>query len=213
MNSLVTSALPPLPLLLWETPPGLEQVLAQEGVAFFKVRDPHPLAFRSGRFVLYDSRRVTKSAVRATLTAEHVALDVNRLRKGERIDPFRALLCTKAHRLTWQVQGLALTERVARHSRAEIRRALVGQDSPGGRPGGRGLGAAGSVSLSVPLGVQLPGRPGRAGGGRLRPVRARPASSGRLLHALREHLTPTGGARRCSRTCTASIRSRTDTST
>jgi signal transduction histidine kinase len=51
-------SLPLLPLLLWDTPPGLELALAQEGVAFRKLRHFHPLAFQGGRFVLYDSRRV-----------------------------------------------------------------------------------------------------------------------------------------------------------
>ena len=43
-----------LPLLLWRTPPGLELALSQEGVPFETVRDPHPLSFRGGRFVLFD---------------------------------------------------------------------------------------------------------------------------------------------------------------
>ncbi len=47
---------PSLPLLLWKTPPGLELILAQEGVPFEVVRDPHPLVFRGGRFVLFDGR-------------------------------------------------------------------------------------------------------------------------------------------------------------
>ena len=49
MASVFAHALPPLPLLLFECPPALEQVLAQEGVPFHKVRDPHPLAFGVGR--------------------------------------------------------------------------------------------------------------------------------------------------------------------
>ena len=53
----VSLNLPPLPLLLWETPPGLEMILGQEGVAFTKVGDPHPLAFRGGRFVVYAARK------------------------------------------------------------------------------------------------------------------------------------------------------------
>ena len=58
MNNVSSLNLPLLPLLLWETPPGLELILGQEGVAFTKVCDPHPLAFRGGRFVVYDARRV-----------------------------------------------------------------------------------------------------------------------------------------------------------
>ena len=37
-------------------PPGLEQILMQEGVPFRKVAEPHPLAFGAGRFVLFDGR-------------------------------------------------------------------------------------------------------------------------------------------------------------
>src|SRR4028118_1623301 len=50
--------LPPLPLLLWETPPGLELILGQEGIAFVKVVDPHPLAFRGGRVAVADAASV-----------------------------------------------------------------------------------------------------------------------------------------------------------
>ena len=42
---------------LWQTPPGLELMLAQEGVPFETVKDAHPLSFRGGRFVLFDGRR------------------------------------------------------------------------------------------------------------------------------------------------------------
>ncbi len=117
--------LPCLPLLLWDTPPGLEQVLAQEGVAFLKIRDPHPLSFRAGRFVLYDSRRVSRAAVRVTLSADHVALDIDGLRTGEPYDPFKALLETRARRASWRVAGRTLTERVSRYDRAAIRQRLL----------------------------------------------------------------------------------------
>ena len=79
---LLTTDLPPLPLLLWETPPGLELILGQEGIAFTRVRDPHPLAFRAGRFVLYDGRKIAASLVRATLTPDHVPLDIDLLEGG-----------------------------------------------------------------------------------------------------------------------------------
>ena len=55
MTSFRPTSLPVLPLLLWDTPPGLELALAQEGVAYRVVPDPHPLAFQAGRFVLFDS--------------------------------------------------------------------------------------------------------------------------------------------------------------
>ena len=64
IDGLSQNPLPPLPILLWDTPPGLEIVLAQEGVAHRTVRDPHPLAFQGGRFVLYDGRKIAGSTVR-----------------------------------------------------------------------------------------------------------------------------------------------------
>lgn len=138
MDSLVSfhTPLPALPLLLWDTPPGLEQVLAQEGIACLRVRDPHPLAFRAGRFVLYDSRRVSRAAVRVTLAPEHVALDIQRLRDGAPLDPFEALTRARSHRATWTVAGRVLTERVARHDRGAIRRAVVQRLSHAVQQGG-----------------------------------------------------------------------------
>src|SRR5947208_1200859 len=114
-----------LPLLLWDTPPGLELILGQEGVAFAKVRDPHPLALGAGRFVLYDGRRVTMSRVREMLSVSHVAIDVDALRAEEPSDPFEALIGTKAGLTTWDVAGVELTERTARHDKAAIRRRLL----------------------------------------------------------------------------------------
>jgi hypothetical protein len=68
--------LPSLPLVLWDTPPALEAILAQEGVAYRIVQNDHPLAFRAGRFVLFDSRRRTKLQLRSRLKPEHVAIDI-----------------------------------------------------------------------------------------------------------------------------------------
>ena len=42
VTELYSPMLASLPLLLWKTPPGLELILAQEGVAFETVKDPHP---------------------------------------------------------------------------------------------------------------------------------------------------------------------------
>ncbi len=119
--------LPPLPLMLWETPPGLELALAQEGAPFVRVRDPHPLAFRAGRFVLFDGRKVTPGQVRANLSSGHVALDVDLFRQGQRVDPFRALIDTEGAPATWSIEGLSVVERVARHPKARIRRRLIDQ--------------------------------------------------------------------------------------
>jgi len=125
MNPLSASKLPPLPFLLWETPPGLDLILEQEGIACTRARDAHPLAFRGGRFVFYDSRRVSPSIVRATLSPEHVALDIDLLRREEGHDPFEALIDTKGSRVSWRVNQGVVTERVSRVPKASIRRRLI----------------------------------------------------------------------------------------
>ncbi|WP_165251410.1 hypothetical protein [Paludisphaera soli] len=114
-----------LPFLLWKTPPGLELILGQEGIAYESIRDAHPFAFRGGRFVLFDGRRESASAMRALLTSAHVAIDVDSLREGEPIDPFQALIDDRPMRGAWQVQGWTLHERVARHPKAWIRERLI----------------------------------------------------------------------------------------
>ena len=179
--------LPPLPLLLWETPPGLELILGQEGVAFAKVGDPHPLAFRGGRFVLYDARRVSAETVRATLTPEHVAIDVRSLflagtgrpvpRPGRHPGGPGPLGGRRpvAHRA-----GVALPQ--GPHPPSADRQA-----SPGRHAGRRPLGAAGALPLPVSLGVQLPGRPRRGQRRGLRAIRPGSPPHRRLLHPLREH--------------------------
>jgi hypothetical protein len=119
------SNLPLLPLLLWDTPPGLELILAQEGVPFRKVTEPHALAFRGARFVIYDSRRASASETRAMLTAGHVALDADALRGGTGPDPFEAVVDNRGAVARWEVGGRVLTERVARHDKAAARRRVV----------------------------------------------------------------------------------------
>ncbi len=119
-------SMPPLlPLMLWDTPPGLELALAQEGVPFARVKDPHPLAFSGGRFVLYDGRKVAAGQVRAVLSGGHSAFDVEAFRRGEPVDPFRALVDTEGAPASWSIAGLHVVERVARHDKAAIRRRLI----------------------------------------------------------------------------------------
>ena len=120
-----TSALPALPLLLYETPPGLELALLQEGVPFRRVKHAHPLAFSVGRFVLFDARRVSASALSALLRPEHVAINVDLFRQGEPADPFAALVDTRATLARWEVDGAGLCERISRFDKAEIRRQLI----------------------------------------------------------------------------------------
>ena len=126
MTNLTAPELPPLPLLLWSTPPALEQMLTQEGVPFLTVNDPHALAFAGGRFVLFDGRAVSSRRVRAQLSARHVALDINVLRSESREgDPFADAVDTRASRKSWLVEGALLTERVSRADKAEARRRVI----------------------------------------------------------------------------------------
>ena len=118
-------SLPCLPLLLWKTPPALESILAQEGIAYRIINEDHPLAFRAGRFVLYDGRRQNKLQLRSRLKQEHIAIDVQTLREGERLDPFEALLETSGIFTTWRLQHRQVSEQVARHDRAKLRRRLL----------------------------------------------------------------------------------------
>jgi hypothetical protein len=113
-----------LPLLLWKTPPGLELILAQEGVPFETVKDPHPLSFRGGRFVLYDSRAIAPLPLRSLLSANHVMIDVDLLRRDEPVDPFAALVDHRTARANWTVGPWVLSERIARAPKAWIRRRL-----------------------------------------------------------------------------------------
>jgi hypothetical protein len=125
VGSVFAPELPVLPLVLWETPPGLEMILAQEGVPFVRLTDPHPLAFGHGRFVLYDGRRLSPARVRVMLSAAHTAIDIDGLRDGEPIDPFDALIETAGDLATWRIGRYLLTERIARYSRASIRNRLL----------------------------------------------------------------------------------------
>jgi hypothetical protein len=122
---LTSPNVPLLPLLLWEPPPGLELILRQEGIATVRVRDPHPLTFLNGRFVLYDGRKVSPATVRAALSPDNVPLDIDCLRRQEPSDPFQALVDASAAPATWRVGRWSLTERVARVPKAELRRRVL----------------------------------------------------------------------------------------
>ena len=95
MSDLYRPVLAPLPLLLWRTPPGLELILAQEGIAYEVVRDPHPFAFRRGRFLLHDGRQASAASLRPLLTHEHVTIDVDALRRASRSIPSRRSSTTR----------------------------------------------------------------------------------------------------------------------
>ncbi len=114
-----------LPLLLWKTPPGLELILAQEGVAFEMVKDSHPFAFRGGRFVLYDGRVVSPRVLGGLVGPDHVTIDIDGLRVGAPVDPFEALVDNSAALGSWAIGPWTLSERVARSPKAWIRRRLI----------------------------------------------------------------------------------------
>jgi hypothetical protein len=110
---------------LWKTPPGLELILAQEGVSFETITDTRPLAFRAGRFVLFDSRLVGVNELNRLLAPHQVAIDIDALRDRESVDPFAALVDHRAARATWALDSGTVSERVARFPKAWIRRRLV----------------------------------------------------------------------------------------
>jgi hypothetical protein len=125
MSDLYHPVLASLPLLLWRTPPGLELILTQEGIAHETVRDAHPFAFRRGRFVLFDGREAEPAGLAPLLTHEHVAIDIDSLRSDQAVDPFDALIDHQDARAVWDVRRWSLSERVGRHPKAWIRRRLV----------------------------------------------------------------------------------------
>jgi hypothetical protein len=125
MSDSYRPALAPLPLLLWKTPPGLELILDQEGIAHEVVREAHPFAFSRGRFVLYDSQHIAAGRLRSLLGREHVAIDIDLLRRDEPVEPFGALIDQQDARAIWKFRGWDLRERVSRHPKAWIRRRLI----------------------------------------------------------------------------------------
>src|SRR5262245_42772912 len=92
-----------LPLLLWRTPPGLELILAQEGVPFERIEAAHRRAFRGGRFVLFDGCTTPRSSLSNLLAANQVAIDIDAMRRGESSDPFAALVDHRAARAAWRI--------------------------------------------------------------------------------------------------------------
>lgn len=124
MSEFHRQSLSSLPLLLWRPPPGLELILAQEGVAFETIRDAHPFAFRRGRFVLADGPAAI-AAIRPSITHEHVVIDIDVYRQGEPVDPFGALVDSRSEIGLWMVGRRVLRERVGRYAKAQIRNRLI----------------------------------------------------------------------------------------
>jgi len=109
--------LPLLPLLLDRVPPGLVQALGQEGIPFVHCA-ANPLA---GRFVLFDSRLGPVPS----LAPGQTALDIDRLRPAGKDDPLELLLDEQAARHDWKIDGLTVTEEIARVDHRAVRQRLL----------------------------------------------------------------------------------------
>ena len=124
----IDARFPALPLVLCDVPPGLVLALGQEGVPTVEVPAPRGEAspsLRRGRFVLYDRRVTAEAVIRRHLAAGQVAIDVDRYRSGEAVDPFAALVDAVGQPKLWPIAGMAVVERMARFDKASIRRRLV----------------------------------------------------------------------------------------
>ncbi len=120
-------ALPVLPLLLWRTPPGLELILRQEGIAHRRLDRLDASTLRGGRFLVIDSKdRVAWESV-GSVGADHVVIDVDTMRRGMPIDPFAALVDPRAARGAWDHEGVRLVERVSLHDKGALRVSLIGR--------------------------------------------------------------------------------------
>lgn len=120
--------LPDLPLLLHRTPPALQTLLIQEGIAFRILGEASAdTVWRQGRFLLFDSHQVSRSAVERRLRPGQVAVDVGVLRASEVADPYAALLETRPSYRSWTVAGRLLTERVTPIERGQLRRRMLEQ--------------------------------------------------------------------------------------
>lgn len=138
--------LPVLPLLLWDAPPALRLVLAQEGVPFLDVKsdraswpataDPAVRALNplhQAAFVVFDSMRQPAVQLRRFLLPCQRAIDVDAFRTCcERLpqgvggtDPFDALVDTRATVMGLEIGGHVVRERIARYPKAELRRSLA----------------------------------------------------------------------------------------
>jgi len=106
-----------LPLVLDKVPRGLRIALEQEGIPTC----PHQTGAISGRFLLYDSRQVSRPM---PSSGQH-PIDVDELRSFFANDPFAALVDQRTARFAWPFAGLELHEEVARVERRDVRRELM----------------------------------------------------------------------------------------
>ena len=104
--------------------------------------------------------RPARRSLRPLLTHEHVAIDIDALRRDEPVDPFEALIDHQDARAIWKHRRWNLCERVSRQPKAWIRRRLIAALRE------QVLAAGGLWMRLAPfphplsLGLQFPGRPG-----------------------------------------------------
>ncbi|MFO0910935.1 MAG: hypothetical protein U0794_21775 [Isosphaeraceae bacterium] len=110
------SILPSLPLLLGETPPGLELILCARRVLRLQVaRDPHPhrLQARTLRPLRWQARFLGDPPGLAD--SRHIPIDVDRLRAASVVDFSEGAGRHALDAARWELQGYSVHERIARH--------------------------------------------------------------------------------------------------
>jgi peptidoglycan/xylan/chitin deacetylase (PgdA/CDA1 family) len=118
---------PLLPIVLWDTPPGLAQMLAQEGAPAVAIAGAEPGWPVPGRFVIAPRWRVRAPSARGMAAAGHDVIALESLAGDDRPDPFRAVLDNRARPHHWHVSGADLVERVARVDRSAVRERVMGR--------------------------------------------------------------------------------------
>jgi hypothetical protein len=108
---------PLLPLVLADVPTALRRILSQEGIPHEDVAT----APTAGRFVLFDSRRVTRLSV--ALGQE--TIDIETLRREFVVDPFVQLDDATTARTGWQVGPWLASEETARINKGELREQVL----------------------------------------------------------------------------------------
>ena len=125
---------------------------------FETVKDAHPLSFRAGRFVLFDSQTALRRfASSRSIGGSHILIDVDDFRRGETPDPFAALVDHESGARIVDVQRHTVSERVARYAEGLAAATL---DRPASRRSDRRrrrLDADFSIPISLSIGIQLPG--------------------------------------------------------
>ena len=179
----------PLPLLLWKTPPGLELILAQEGVAVRgRPRRRIRSSFRGGRFVLFDGRhesaRVASQRCSPPSTSRSTSTRSAAASPSTRSRPWSI---TRRPAASWIVGLRKLTERVSRHAQGAD---PPSADRPPPRRRSRRPAGSGSGWRRSRIRIARPSTSGPTSTSRSPTTTSAspgPRPAGRLLHPLREH--------------------------